>query len=131
MTVTRVTGSQSPFDVNAAVRRLDANAGSSSTGRCAQYVREALEAGGLDTSGHPATAGGYDVFLERKGFERLDPTAVANPQRGDVVVLQDPEGGAGHIDMYDGSRWVSDFVQRDFWAGPRYRGVAVYSVFRP
>jgi hypothetical protein len=40
-----------------------------------------------------------------------------------VVILQPYEGGsrAGHIAGYDGRKWISDFVQRDFWSGPGYR----------
>lgn len=45
------------------------------------------------------------------------------PQAGDVVVIQPHKGGSkeGHIAMYTGSAWVSDFRQRDLWGGPGYR----------
>lgn len=28
---------------------------------------------------------------------------------------------AGHVAGYDGRNWISDFIQNDYWAGPRYR----------
>lgn len=51
-----------------------------------------------------------------------DP-ATFNFMSGDVMVMEPHKGGskAGHVAGYDGSRWVSDFVQNDFWAGPGYR----------
>jgi hypothetical protein len=41
----------------------------------------------------------------------------------DVMVMQPHNGGlqAGHVAGYDGQKWISDFVQTDFWAGPVYR----------
>ena len=42
------------------------------------------------------------------------------PKKGDVAVIQPYPGGDpnGHIAMYDGQSWVSDFKQRDVWGGP-------------
>lgn len=42
---------------------------------------------------------------------------------GDVLVIQPYKGGNphGHIAMYDGEDWVSDFVHTDLWGGPGYR----------
>jgi hypothetical protein len=28
---------------------------------------------------------------------------------------------AGHVAGFDGKHWISDFIQRDFWAGQEYR----------
>ena len=38
-------------------------------------------------------------------------------------MIQPYKGGDpnGHITMYDGEDWLSDFVQRDMWGGPGYR----------
>jgi len=111
------------FDVNAAVETLDNNAQPRSTGKCAAYVRKALEAGGANTDGHPLYAKDYGATLSKNEFEDLGYTP-ANPQPGDVVVLDPPESSstpAGHIQMWDGSQWVSDFKQKDFYPGPGYR----------
>lgn len=92
---------------------------------CATKVREALEAGGGDTTGHPGDAKGWGRTLLRMGFREIpveDPDKY-KPLKGDVVVIQPYIGGnkSGHIAAYDGTSWISDFVQRDFWAGEGYR----------
>ncbi|NVK19641.1 MAG: CHAP domain-containing protein [Methylocystaceae bacterium] len=98
------------------------NAESKSKGRCAAYVRRALEAGGLDSSGHPRNAKDWGPTLEKNGFVPVNPDNYA-PQKGDVVVIQPYPGGnkAGHMAAYSGKQWISDFKQRDMWAGPGYR----------
>lgn len=51
--------------------------------------------------------------------------------KGDIVVLQPYQGGKkeGHIAGFDGRRWISDFVQRDFWSGPGCRKHRPHHVF--
>ena len=75
--------------------------------------------------------------MERLGFHEI---TVDDPDhfpfiRGDVMVMQPHRGGeqAGHVAGYDGRYWISDFVQRDFWAGPDYRNQKPrpsYAVYR-
>jgi type VI secretion system secreted protein VgrG len=48
------------------------------------------------------------------------------PEKGDVVVFDSFQGKNeyhqhGHIQMYNGSQWISDFKQAGFWAGRDYR----------
>jgi hypothetical protein len=76
----------------------------------------------MDTTGRPREAKGYGPFLISKGF-RAVPNANYSPRKGDIVVIQPYVGGnpSGHIAMYDGSRWISDFKQADFWGGKGYR----------
>lgn len=59
----------------------------------------------------------------RKHEITVDDPATFNFMTGDVMVMQPHKGGkqAGHVAGYDGQQWVSDFAQRDFWAGPDYR----------
>jgi type VI secretion system secreted protein VgrG len=136
------------MDINKAVKYLDDHAEDDSTGQCAKYVREALEAGGLDLTHHPRSAKDYGPTLLANGFkktyefqqikspkEELDASSVnvshsPGPadqeyvsQKGDVAIIQPYDGGRtdGHITMYDGTQWVSDFKQRDMWGGPGYR----------
>ncbi len=109
------------FDPAKAAKWITANHKDKSAGICATYVRRALEAGGLDTTGHPVNARDYGPFLLGRGFEKI---ADATPSlSGDVVVIQPYLGAdpAGHIAMYSGTGWVSDFAQRDFWGGPGFR----------
>ena len=70
--------------------------------------------------------------------ERTEAGGVASqgyqPQKGDVVVIQSYAGGDpnGHVAMYDGTTWISDFRQRDMWGGPGYREkMPPYVIYRP
>lgn len=123
-----------PFDADAASKHIESSALAGSSGRCATYVRAALVAGGLDTSGNPVSAKSYGPFLKGKGFSLVEVKDLDKfqPQKGDIAVIQDYEGGSphGHIAMWSGSAWYSDFKQRDVWGGPGYRkakpGLEVY-----
>lgn len=110
------------FDTAAAVKYLDEHVAEGSTLHCARYVRLALEAGGIDTSGAPLSAKDYAPFLVTRGFAAVKGTG-EDAIAGDVAVIQPYKGGSphGHIAMYDGEDWVSDFVQTDMWGGPGYR----------
>ncbi len=60
--------SKSKLKTDKAVERLNAHAqGNSSKKQCATYVRQALEAGGIDTSGHSVDAKDYGPFFGIKG----------------------------------------------------------------
>lgn len=122
------------YSIEAAVKHIDANAHTKSQGRCARYVREAIEAGGGKVpQQRPVYAKDYGPVLTKLGFIKV-PSVAYSPLRGDVVVLQPPSGQtAGHIQMYNGTKWVSDFVQgTDIYPGPAYRKDKVpYEVFRP
>ncbi|MEZ6877836.1 hypothetical protein [Enterobacter sp. KBR-315C3_2022] len=93
---------------------------SSSHSLCATFVRHALHAGGVNITGI-RLAKDYGPALESKGFVALG--AGQNLIAGDIIVIQPYSGGnlAGHIAIYDGSAWFSDFRQNDMWAGPGYR----------
>lgn len=121
-----------PYRVNASVDYLDQHAHGHSTGYCARAVRLALLAGGINIQPHPPVAKLYGQYLQRSGFARVSTTAYT-PRKGDIIVLQSYPGGnpAGHIAMYDGRHWVSDFRQRDMWAGPGYRlNRPSYAIYR-
>lgn len=114
-----------PVDLEKFCTHLRKDAGTHSVGSCAKWVRAALEAGGANTMGHPGLAKDWGPTLIRLGFQAIK---VAKPEaflflKGDIMVMQPYDGGhpAGHIAGFDGQSWISDFVQRDFWAGPGYR----------
>lgn len=90
-------------------------------GKCAHFVREALEAAGADTTGHPVSAKDWGPTLLRAGFTVVtDAPYVA--ELGDVVVIQPTSRNLhGHIAGFDGRNWISDFVQQEMWPGPAYR----------
>ncbi len=113
------------WNVDKAVETLNNNALSSSSGYCARYVRYALEAGGVNTNGRPSSAKDYDTFLLNKGFNKVSSLNY-KPITGDIVVMEAFVGlkkvhPHGHIQMFNGKKWISDFVQKDFWPGSDYR----------
>lgn len=118
------------WDTDKAIQHLNANAKKESQGRCAQHVRQAVEAGGVSLSRH-ASAKDYGSSLENVGFCNVRITA-DDFVAGDVVVIQPIAGHPhGHMAMYNGRLWISDFVQyRGYYPGPSYRrqqpAVAVY-----
>ena len=122
---------KSSYDIEKAVAWLNSKGLDSSIHKCAQYVREAIEAGGLSTEGRPNSAKDYDWFLPMLGFATVPKEGYA-PKKGDVVVLQNTSTSSehGHIAMYNGTQWISDFKQSDFWGGSAYRNKAEHTFFR-
>lgn len=128
------------FDVDKSVNYLNENAEDDSIGKCAMYVRMALEAGGLNLNDRPPSAKDYNPYLELKGFVKVDKGNY-EAEKGDIAVfvafVRKKDTGEvkihkyGHIQMYNGEKWVSDFVQREFWAGPDFKSVQPeYEIFR-
>jgi hypothetical protein len=96
-----------------------------SVGSCARYVRLAMESGGANTDGRPNSARYYAPTLERIGYTKIDPIP-EDYQIGDIMVFDPPYPEKcihGHIQMWDGEKWGSDFRQmaNDFWPGSGYR----------
>ncbi|TFW16088.1 CHAP domain-containing protein [Massilia arenosa] len=105
-------------------------------GQCALRVREALAAGGYTPSTWPRHAKDWGSWLLRAGFQTVKVTDLSayKPLKGDVAVIQATTSSkSGHIQGYDGTSWISDFVQkRGFWPGPAYRDETPdYVVYRP
>jgi hypothetical protein len=95
---------------------LDAHALTRSSHHCAMYCRLGMEAAGLSTQDRPRSgdAGDYGPFLLRHGAQVVAKDSYA-PQVGDTVVFdKTAQHPYGHIEMYDGQRWVSDFMQHSF-----------------
>ena len=108
------------WDKTGAVRHLQTNARQSSQSRCAEYTRRAIEAGGLRLM-HTASAKNYGSSLICAGFREVRGT----PQPGDVVVIQAITGHPhGHMAMFDGQIWISDFRQmHGFYPAQVYRTI--------
>jgi hypothetical protein len=95
---------------------MDAHALTRSSHHCAMYCRLGMEAAGLSTQDRPRSgdAGDYGPFLLRHGAQVVAKDSYT-PQVGDTVVFDKTEQHPyGHIEMYDGKRWVSDFMQHGF-----------------
>ncbi len=129
-------GGDTQYDLTAALEHLRNNAYDHYSvelcRHCARAVRMALEAGGLDTSGRPGYAGDYDNFLPTIGFSQVEYGPGYIPQPGDIVVhesvsSQRPEG---HIAMYDGDNWISDYYQSDMFGGQAYRVNQDFTIWR-
>ncbi|EDL5765368.1 hypothetical protein CWG77_16250 [Salmonella enterica subsp. enterica serovar Senftenberg] len=101
-----------------------------SSGRCAEFTRKAIQAGGI-TLGHTYHAKDYGPMLKSAGFTAIGTYEM--PREGDVIIIQPYAGGnpSGHMAIYDGAEWYSDFKQRDMWAGPGYRAARPsYTIYR-
>ena len=105
------------------------NAEVKSVGLCALYVRRAMIAGGI-----PLYQGGnawsYKYLLPVIGFENVNENE--GLMVGDIVAFQ-PIGGRkfGHIAIWNGKQWVSDFKQRSIIVHSDYRSQdCEYAVFR-
>jgi hypothetical protein len=106
------------YSISKAVVYLNANAYSFENYKnkkkkeCAKYVRLAIEAGGIDTSNHPLDAKDYGSYLVKWGYKEISRNGYV-PQSGDIRVWQPYSGGnqSGHIHMFNGNSWVSDFVE--------------------
>lgn len=118
--------SYTQWDRHAAVEHLRRQAQPASLGRCAHFVSDAILEGNIPYS-RPPQAKDSGQSLLQAGFTTApaaDPDCV-----GDVVVLpaipKPPLGKKahpdGHVAMFDGANWISDFVQQDVWGGPDYR----------
>jgi hypothetical protein len=125
---------RSGIDVDKAVRYLLDNAEAGSVHKCARYVRLAMmEGGGLKLKQWPEPAKEYGPTLKHCGFLAL-PLSICTPAKGDVCVFQPCKGTstAGHIQMYTGEEWCSDFIQDGFWPSSYYeKGKASYAFYRP
>ena len=108
-----------PPDLDAAIRCLRRNLAARPDHHCARHVREALEAAGFDTAGHPVNACDYGPFLERLGFVPADEPR----QPGDIRVWQGPPSDRwGHVAMWSGSSWVADFAMKTDLPGSSFAG---------
>lgn len=122
-------------DIHKAIAHLQVNAKPASLNQCAMFVRQALDAGGFNIP-PVRDAKNYGSELVDAGFQpvatwsqQLDNLPSSGylpdykPEAGDVAVIQPYVGGnsSGHMTMYDGNQWISDFKQRGIWPGAGYR----------
>ena len=84
-----------------------------SLGKCARYVANALQAAGYKFNRQPSAYMYHtNGILTKMGFTCIG-SANARPQAGDICVINRFQGHPhGHICMYNGRQWISDFRQR-------------------
>lgn len=105
------------------------HAESKSVGLCALYVRKAINAGGIPLY-KCGSAWHYRHVLPILNFHQVGKDA--EREVGDIVVFQ-PIGGRkyGHIAIWNGTQWVSDFKQRNFIVHSDYtKEGAEYRIYR-
>ena len=98
-------------DINKAVDHLVSHAHAKSTGYCARYVANALEAGGFQFT-RQASAYLYRTngILTKMGYREIGRQS--SYAKGDITVTdRNAYHADGHIAMWSGSQWVSDFFQ--------------------
>lgn len=107
------------WDKKKAIDYLNAHANATSLGRCAEYVRKAIEAGGI-TLHRRTSAKDYGMSLQASGFTSA---CASTPLAGDVAIIQPIHGHPhGHMTMFNGEIWISDFKQyHGLYPGPTYR----------
>ena len=117
------------WDGEEAGRYATENAEKKSIGLCAMHVRKAMIAGGI-----PLYQGGnawhYKYMLPILGFKEIDKKE--ERRVGDIVVFQ-PIGKRrfGHIAIWNGKQWVSDFKQRSIIVHSDYtKKECEYAIFR-
>lgn len=102
---------ETTYNVDKMLEYLKNKASTKSTGQATLRVREALNAAGI-----AGKAGGsaylYQEWLLSKGFHEISK---ATPhQAGDIMVngaKYDGKSKHGHIQVYTGSGWISDYIQ--------------------
>ncbi|MDT0721468.1 N-acetylglucosaminidase [Klebsiella pneumoniae] len=111
--------------------------------KCARYVKKALIAGGASAKNSGIeSAKNYGPWLLENNFKVVGGATtvctggvctISGQQVGDVVVIQAaPHHVHGHMAMFNGTHWVSDFVQESgFYPAQIYRDQNIpYTLYR-
>ena len=99
-------------DVNAAADYISSHAGAKTQRKCAHFVADGLQYGGGFVFERQNSAYQYHTngILTKLGFTEIDRPS--SPLKGDMYVqMNTPSHKDGHIAMYDGRNWCSDFRQ--------------------
>jgi hypothetical protein len=111
-----------------AVDYISRHAETKSKGSCAGYVMRGFWHGGCPVGLVPAY--GYGKILPLMGFQEVQ-TKDYTPRKGDVSVLpQNNSHVFGHIAVYNGKQWVSDFRQNNMLCSKAYRDNGKFQIFR-
>lgn len=127
-----ITWSQTySYDIDKAVSHAEKHHCQKSHSCCAWFVMRAMQSGGCPMIILPAWA--YRKALPFYGYQEV-ASGMGNqmngfhPQKGDVVVFENGKQNIwGHIAIYTGNCWISDFKQKKM--NP-YRKPVPYKIFR-
>lgn len=118
------------YNNDKAVDFITGHAETKSKCSCAGYVMRGLWHGGCPVSLFVLPAYGYGKILPQMGFQEVTSENYT-PQRGDISVLpQNSSHVFGHIAVYNGKQWVSDFKQNNMLCSKAYRASGQYRIFR-
>ena len=111
------------------VKYITENKESKSRSMCAWYSMKAIRSGGCyNCYIYPAYA--YNKILPQLGFKEVSINNYS-PKIGDISVLpKNSKSCFGHIAIYNGKKWISDFEQNDIFPGKSYKNVGKYQIFR-
>ena len=100
------------INIDAAVKHLIDNSSAKSKGWCAKYVANALVAGGFEFQ----RQGSAYMYHTNGIMIKMGYKEISNPSyfiKGDITVTEKNNYHLhGHIAMYTGSQWISDFRQK-------------------
>ncbi len=126
------TKKKGKYHIDAAVTYIINNAEPKSLGKCAKYVRLAINEGGISNIYGHATEY-YDTDkLVKYGFTKIGTNLDSiQLEKGDIAAFGSVKGHKyGHIAMWTGSQWVSDFKQKSFWVANQYSIEKKYAIYR-
>ena len=97
---------------------------------CAGYVVLAMLYGGCPVDPIVLPAYAYNKILPQMGFDEVSVKGY-RPMKGDISVLpRNSKHPFGHIAVYNGKQWVSDFKQNQMLPSTAYRANGKYQIFR-
>ena len=116
------------YDNEKTVAYVTSHSAPQSRSMCAWYVMKAMWCGGCRVGLIPAYA--YEKTLPQMGFEEI-PSKGYKPMKGDISVLPKNDCSSfGHIAIYDGKQWVSDFKQKSLYPNSTYKENGHEKIFR-
>jgi len=115
------------YDSRQAVEYITSHSEKKSKGKCANYVRRALIAGGIPAY-LKTSACNYSKILPLYGFKEIGRPETY--RKGDIVTFPSVDNHPhGHIAMWNGEQWVSDFKQKSIIVNNAYKK-ADYKIWR-
>lgn len=114
------------FAPSVAARAATRAAHSKSIKRCALYVRKALQSAGYKFTPKESAYMYAHGTLAGAGFTKISNHDYV-PQVGDVVVFnRTAKNPHGHIQIYNGNQWISDFRQNKFSPYAKHNGYTIW-----
>lgn len=114
------------YNIDKAVSFIELHALPKSHTCCAWFVMRAMNAGGCPIGILPAFA--YKNVLPKYGFIEINKDSPI--KKGDIIVFPAIKNHIyGHIAMWTGKQWVSDFKQKSMFPAYKYK-YTNYKIFR-